>query len=467
MVLVARRNSKEPSMKQQRVNVIRAILSRYLSEGRFGRNVLILMSGTIVAQGVELLFVPILTRLYTSSDFGILALFFSITNILGILVVLGYPRAIVLPAEDKEAISLFKLSVLIALVASGLSLLAVILFRGPVTRLLGAPGLAPWLWVLPINLLMVGLTQIYLNWWTRQKQFRCQALSHIAGSATMIGNQILSGVLIGSTAGGLIVGRVLGQGVRAGILWVKTLLKNRIAFGMRLEPQELKRLASRYKKFPFFTMPGSLFNQAVSGVPIFLLSMLYGVATVGFFFIARKVLVVPVSLVSSAVSRVFYQRLAILKNSGKPGYTTIIKTFLFLFVLAIIPMGVLFLIAPWLFGLVFGAEWVEAGRYVQALLPMYLLKFSVTPVTQTFLVYEKQDKGLIWQFVYFVVAITGLVIGALVGGPFCAILFYSVAAAFMYLVVLLLSIRWSGGLLSKLPYYLLQELRFAINSIVR
>lgn len=63
----------------------------------FRGNVLRLVSGTGVAQIIGILSMPILSRLYTSESFGLVALFISLTSILGIIACMHYELAIVLP----------------------------------------------------------------------------------------------------------------------------------------------------------------------------------------------------------------------------------------------------------------------------------------------------------------------------------------------------------------------------------
>ena len=47
----------------------------------FGKNVLTLITGTSVAQAIPIALSPVLTRLYTPEDFGILYLFVSISAV--------------------------------------------------------------------------------------------------------------------------------------------------------------------------------------------------------------------------------------------------------------------------------------------------------------------------------------------------------------------------------------------------
>jgi len=61
----------------------------------FSHNVLTLMTGTTVAQAIPLAISPILTRIYTPHDFGLLALFISIAFIFGSIANAKYEQVII------------------------------------------------------------------------------------------------------------------------------------------------------------------------------------------------------------------------------------------------------------------------------------------------------------------------------------------------------------------------------------
>ena len=50
----------------------------------FNKHVLILLTGTTVAQSIPVAISPLLTRIYTPEDFGLFALFVAITAIFGL-----------------------------------------------------------------------------------------------------------------------------------------------------------------------------------------------------------------------------------------------------------------------------------------------------------------------------------------------------------------------------------------------
>ena len=77
---------------------------------RFFRSVIVVASGTAMAQLITMAFSPVITRLYGPEAFGVLGTFVAFTHILSPLAGLTYPAAIVLPKEDSEAECLVRLS---------------------------------------------------------------------------------------------------------------------------------------------------------------------------------------------------------------------------------------------------------------------------------------------------------------------------------------------------------------------
>ncbi|QLK87927.1 hypothetical protein E3U36_07160 [Arsenophonus endosymbiont of Aphis craccivora] len=70
-----------------------------MPQTEFARNVVTLMTGTTIAQAIPIAISPLLTRIYTPKDFGVLALFISIIAILGSIANARYELAIMLPEK--------------------------------------------------------------------------------------------------------------------------------------------------------------------------------------------------------------------------------------------------------------------------------------------------------------------------------------------------------------------------------
>ena len=69
----------------------------------FYKNILILLKGSVLAQLIPLIISPFITRLYSPKELGVLALFSSISVILGSVVNGRYEQALVLVKTENEA----------------------------------------------------------------------------------------------------------------------------------------------------------------------------------------------------------------------------------------------------------------------------------------------------------------------------------------------------------------------------
>lgn len=84
---------------------------------------------------------PILTRLYSPEAFGFLAIFISITSIVGVIACMRYELAIMLLKSDEKAANLLALCLLSVVAISGLTVPALYFGSDAIISLLKAPGL--------------------------------------------------------------------------------------------------------------------------------------------------------------------------------------------------------------------------------------------------------------------------------------------------------------------------------------
>lgn len=366
-------------------------------KGGFAANILTLVAGTGLAQALTMGATPILTRLYGPEDFGLLALFLSVTGILSVVANWRYELAIVLPKDDREGINVLALSALIALGMSGFSVLVVAFFRNGLARLMNAPELASWLWWVPLSLLLNGIFQALSYWNTRKKQFRLQSLARVGQSVGTIGTQVGAGLAAAGGGTGLIIGTLVGQLVGTGILGERVWRQQKQLVTDSVSTKALWEQAVRYKKFPFLTNFAGLVNQIAYQIPIWLLASFYSPQMIGFYMLAQRAAYLPASLVGASISQVFFERAAQEKKETGSSIQTFKKTLLLLSMLSVVPFAVLMIWGPALFSLVFGEAWTQAGRFAAILAPLFWVSFVASPLIVVNAIHEKQEVGLIWH----------------------------------------------------------------------
>src|SRR5699024_3494348 len=123
---------------------------KQLTKNKFVRNVIIVASGTAGAQAITMLFSPIITRMYGPEAFGVMGTFSAMINIIIPVAALTYPIAIVLPKKHKEAKTIMKLSMLVALILSSISLLTILLFKESISSLFKLDDISNYLYLIPL-----------------------------------------------------------------------------------------------------------------------------------------------------------------------------------------------------------------------------------------------------------------------------------------------------------------------------
>jgi O-antigen/teichoic acid export membrane protein len=378
--------------------MIRSLRAR-LPKGRLRRAVTVSVTGAALGQLIVLAASPLVTRLYTPEDFGVLGVFSALLGILGIAVSLRYELAIPLAEDSASVVNLLALSLVVTLVLSLLIGVTLWPWGEVITAWLNAEALQPLLWLLPVGLLASGCSRALTHWAIRRQAFGRMTRNEISRCLGRVVTQVGFGFLILGPFG-LLVGQIIGQS--AGI---STLA---LAF-YRTEGQLLRTIrlrgiaqaAVRFAKLATFGTGAALLNNGGRLAPALLVAALYGVEVAGWFALAQRILTTPL-LLSAAVARVYLSEAPRLARAGGDGIYVLFKATTWrLLAFGVLSLGVVVVAGPQLFGLVFGTVWTEAGRFAQFLAFMSLGQVVIGPVAQTLTVLERQDIRLGWDAVRF------------------------------------------------------------------
>ena len=403
-----------------------------MRENRFAADVVKLAGGATAAQLLTILVAPVLTRLYTPEAFGVAALFGSIVGILGVVACFRYELAILLPKRDDDASNVLGISLFATTVTAAVSVLLVWLCRVPFLRLLGAEGLAPYLWLIPVSVLFGGLALAFNYWNSRTKHFGRLAMTRTIQSVTINGSQLTLGLVGLAYAGSLIWGTVGGAAIAALILGVFIWRDEGRFFAASIRWRKLAESARRYRKFPLIDLWGGLINAASQQLPIPLLGMYFTESAMGYYAMASRAIYLPMTLVGSAIGQVFFQRAAELQRNGESLEIVVSKVFQRLVMLSLLPSFLIAVTGQEWFVLIFGSSWAEAGRFVQILGPWMFFWFVSAPLTVLFVVLERLDLALIVHVVLLVSRVLPLVIGGILGDVYLALYLFAGSGVLIY-----------------------------------
>jgi O-antigen/teichoic acid export membrane protein len=387
------------------------------------------MGGTVGAQLLSILATPFVTRLYNPEDLGLLSVYASIIGLVVVVANLRYEQAILLPESDAEAAQLVALSVLITVGMIVLIVIIAVIFGSRITGALRTTILADYFWMLPLGVLLGGVYNASNYWVVRTKKYSILARVSIF--------QIVPSILIQLTAftfGGvaLILAQLTGQSVACWILARETFSDK--AF-RHITWNQLVASAVRYKRFPIFSTGEGLTNAAATMITPLLFSALFSVTAVGFYSLAYRVLLLPLSLLGSAVSMVFFAEAANAKREGRLRQLTNLSL-IKLAQIGIAPLFLIILIGPELFVFVFGEKWRTTGEFARVMAPWIYLNFIYSPLSPIIAVMEQQGTNLAFQMLLLLARVAVIIIGATTGDLLITIIGYSVVSALFYLVSL-------------------------------
>ena len=431
--------------------VIRALLPK---DG-FARGVSVLVGGTAGAQILLVLTAPILTRLYTPEDFGLLAVYASLLAIIGVISSLRYELAIPLPEDDVEAANVAVLSLLLLCISTAITTILVFMLGTNIAELLSVPVVANYLWLLPVGVLLSGAYSVFNYWSVRTKCFSAIAQTKLIQAIAMLAIQLATFKFGGI---GLLLGQVAGQSAGTTSL-------ARLALAMQAFKQVswvgVKKASGRYRRFPIFSSWGALINVASWQIPVLMLGAFFPPAIVGFYSLGLRLIQMPLNLIGVAISQVFFQFGA---EAHKKGDLSRLVEELSnrMLVLGLLPCMILMVIGADLFAFVFGAEWREAGVFTQILAPWALVWFLSSSLSTVYAIQERQKQELIIHGAIFITRIVAIVVGGSLAGPRTALALFSVGGILSYGYLLHTIFVFSGVDYQVILYQKVQKLALGL-----
>lgn len=398
-----------------------------VSAGSFRRHIMTLVGGTVIAQGISMAVMPLLTRIYTPADFALLTAYVGIVSMLGVVVAGRYEMTIMQAANLLEADRLTMLALTFALAMSlALGIVSVVLSQ-PIANLMGLPELGAWMFWVAVPVFATGVMQILSNRLNWQKSYANIASARVIQN----GSNAVTSLALGVTktgGGGMLIGHVAG-------LWFADLYflkKTRVNF-QAFNQKEILVLAKQYLHYPMYSAPAALLDIASMYACIFILGRFYSKDILGQFSLTHRLLLVPMVFVGAAVAQTFYQRAAECYREGGDLRSLLWATSKKLLTYSL-PLFALFVaLAPAVFGFAFGASWHEAGDYARWVALAYWIRLGVSPISTIFMVVHRVKVGTLWQITYFCSSFTVLGLAAWVGLPIIQfLLLYAIHEAILY-----------------------------------
>jgi O-antigen/teichoic acid export membrane protein len=425
----------------------------------FFSNVLKLVSGTTLAQAITILTAPIISRLFDPQAFGVLNVFTSLIGIVSVVICLRYEYAIMLPEDDTDAINIFALCLIIAFGISATVGVVILIFGYPLVNLLRSPNFYSFLWLIPIALLIQGFFAALNYWNSRTKHFGRLSIARVSASITTSALPIGLAFIVNTNAASLVFSYLAGTFIFASVLGAQVLKENGALFIRSIQSSRMLANLKRYRKFPLVDSWSSFINNLSWQLPSLMLLYFFSETVVGYYSLSNRMILLPMTLLGSALAQVFYQRTAELRSNPEKLSKSVELVFRRLVAIGLFPAVVLGIAGPELFRIIFGANWLEAGRYAQILSPWMFILFISSPLSILFATLERQELALIVNSIILCTRIAALVIGGLTHNIYLTLIIWSGTGVLVYAglalwLFKLTYVKWASALRTVFQYVL-------------
>ena len=373
------------------------MINKFKPKTEFSRNVLTLMTGTTIAQAIPIAISPILTRLYTPEDFGILGLFIAIVAVFGTIINGKYELALMLPTKDEDSINILALGLIISFLLSLILFIMILIFHAYFTELIDNRHIEYWLYFIPLSTLLIGFYNMLSYYNTRKKYYKDISRATIIKSIVMSIIQLIIG-FIKSGETGLITGEIISR-LFANMRLLNNIIKDKILIS-KVNIKKMLLLGNKYKEFPIYNLPSSLADVLTLQLPFIFIPKIYDLIISGYFVLVQNIISIPSALIGKSISQVFFQNMTYNKNNNLECLVILENTVKKLFYISL-PISIcIYLFSPFVFGIIFGEKWTIAGEIAQYFSFIFFVRFVVSPVSSSFSVTMELKLLAKWQYLY-------------------------------------------------------------------
>lgn len=415
--------------------------------GEYDKDIFKVFSGTVVAQAIAFLITPFIAKQYGPAEYGIYAGFLATISILSVLSTGKYELAIMLPENKKEVEVLMELSnwinLFVCLIIALFMILCPIDFLNSLFGLKSSSRLL--FLIVPFGTYLLAAFQVFNYWLVREKKYSVLSF-----------NKILRSVLFGLFA------------ISFGYLWPKALFLasaltlshffSNIFLRLKLKGLNLNsqliltsekraafmKIGKIYRRFPIYILPAELMNVVCAQLPVFVFLWIFNPKDSGYFSFILTLLNVPISLFAGAILDVFKEKASRDYRETGSCREVYLNTLKKMLMISVFPFIFIWFLGNDIIIFLFGEQWSGAGKFLNILLFMFLLKFISSPLSFIFYIVNKQREDFMWHIYILISTALTLYIGAvLFRDVLITVKLYAINFSIIYVIYLVRSFQLS------------------------
>lgn len=359
---------------------------KLLRDNKFFRQVLNLVSGSSFAQAITLLLSPLLTRLFSPSEFGHYFLYIISAGLLSIVTTGSLEKLIIILKSAVQANLVFSIVLWFQFAVFTLFILLYPLVAYLLDLVFNYSLLFSFYACALIYALLLATIRLFQALNNRSQNYKLIATTVFIKSFAIIAFQLLFGYF-GISKYPLISGSILGLlSVVLFFIWRSPFSFRFLSFS---EISTALNLIQKNKYFYLYQMPSEIINELSAQLPSYVFKLFFGQSYTGLFNLPQKVMMQPMNLLGRNVAEVFIRRASELEHQNRTQENLSFSIFKNLFLLGLIPFSILALFGPEIFSFIFGEEWRMSGTVAALLTPWLLFVLAASPISSVFMLKNK------------------------------------------------------------------------------
>ncbi|MFF2857046.1 lipopolysaccharide biosynthesis protein [Peribacillus sp. NPDC058002] len=341
--------------------------------------------GTIIAQAINILIQPILTRLITPEELGIYTFIISMATLIIPVAALKLEMLIVIEDNHETAELLTDAGIITVFLTSLIYTLFIVVMLFIGNNSFEEIGMYSML--IPLIVLTNGLRFIFTSHNNREKKYSLIARISVLRELAKGIIQVLSGIF-----GGGAVGQALGYGISP-VFGLKIQAKGYFDRFKKRDKITIEKIISIFKdnkNHIKYLVPAQFINSFSYSLITLSVISLFSATEAGYYAITINVLGIPLVLITNNVSKVYLQKLGEDYRKGNSVWYTFLSVIKVMGALSILGFSILAIIGPNLTEIVFGEGYIESGKYISILCFMFAFRFVASSIIGSYVIFNKQ-----------------------------------------------------------------------------
>ena len=423
------------------MKVVKKIKERVMGSD-FLKSVSVLFSGNVISNVISFISIPILSRVYSQTDFGDYAIVTSIASIITVCTTFGLTSAIMAPKEDSEAKKILTTTYAVqSLIIFFFVVVVIILYLLKGFQLYEFSGRYLLSFILLFLYLLVytlfSLLSVLTN---KQKQNRVLFTNALIISLSSLVLTVPLGLL---GLGG--IGFIIGATCSYLIADIQMIMHTHPFVSINLR-RSCKDIIRDYRDFIFYQFPSNIIGSFALQLPNQMFSRLFGNARLGGYAMSDRLMGVPMRLIGSPISTVYFRQASIYVKEERDLALFTYRLISKILWISLVPVVLVLLFAKPVLVFFLGEGLTETGDIVTLLIGPYIFSFCSSCISYCLVVLNRQKVNLYITLIQFVLIAGFTFLGYYLTRDFFRTLqFYSVALILYHVIHLSVDFYYLGG----------------------